>query len=192
MPDFSRLDLTATAFTPFDPNAPFVEVPDDLSERFEDASRAGYQNLGDGASTFDYNGTFHRTDPYNPHIGVVIQESQRVNGGGGDDHIATGGGDDVVYGGSGDDFLEGRDGNDRLYGGSGDDRLYGGLGDDRLYGGSGHDTLIGHEGGDLLSGGSGNDGLWGETVFSREDEGGRDTLSGGSGTTSSMAAGGAT
>ena len=158
---------------PFDPNQPSIEIPDYLSERFEDVSRAGYQNLGGGSSTFDYLGTFVRIDPSHPDRGVWLQESQSVSGQGGDDTIRTGGGDDTVYGGSGNDWIDGRGGNDRLYGGSGSDTLHGGDGNDHLWGGSGDDALYGEDGADRLYGGSGKDSLWGGS--------GDDVLDGGDG-----------
>ena len=62
-------------------------------------------------------------------------------------------------GGAGDDELRGNEDDDILEGGPGGDRLYGGNGDDELWGNEGDDILEGGDGGDELDGGGGVDWL---------------------------------
>ena len=66
-------------------------------------------------------------------ISRSVEISCLVDGGDGNDYLASG---------SGDDVLLGEDGNDLLLGGAGDDILIGGDGSDILYGGAGEDILI--------------------------------------------------
>lgn len=158
-----------------------VFTSDYIAELNENADKAGYQNLGSGADHFTYSGTTW-FDPIS-HRSFTLQFSQSVNGGAGNDVIATGGGSDSVYGGGGSDTINGWDGNDKIYGGSGDDDVRGGSGDDAVYGGSGNDAVTGDDGNDTLSGGSGNDVLYGAWGNDRLDGGsGNDVLNGGFGT----------
>ena len=138
------LDLTTTALTSFDLSRPLSKSRISSPNATPSSSRMMPRRLSEPrrrASRFDYQGTFVRTDPFNPNIGVTLQLSQSVNGGGGNDEISTGSADDIIYGGSGNDWLYGRGGDDKLYGGSGNDHLYGEDGNDTLSGGSGNDTL---------------------------------------------------
>ncbi|MFB8790886.1 MAG: calcium-binding protein [Potamolinea sp.] len=119
-------------------------------------------------------------------LGMIIlyglDESDSLNGGGGNDTLKGGSGSDRLSGGSGNDLLDGGLGKDRLGGGKGNDILNGGYGSDRLSGGQGNDSLnggygrdwlLGGDGNDILSGGFGNDLLLGGA--------GNDTVTGGSG-----------
>ncbi|ALN89881.1 M91 family zinc metallopeptidase [Lysobacter gummosus] len=94
-----------------------------------------------------------------------------VDGGAGDDKIATGAGADRIDGGLGNDDISTGAGRDDVFGNSGDDRLDAGSGDDVVYGGDGVDRLAGGDGVDFLEGGKGNDALDGGA--------GKDMLSGG-------------
>lgn len=94
-----------------------------------------------------------------------------VDGGAGDDKIATGAGNDRIDGGLGNDTVATGAGRDDLFGNSGDDRLDAGTGDDVVYGGDGADSLGGGDGVDFLEGGQGQDTL--------EGGAGKDMLSGG-------------
>ncbi|WP_308427538.1 calcium-binding protein [Saccharospirillum salsuginis] len=96
----------------------------------------------------------------------VVNHTDRLHGGEGNDTLSGLSGNDYLYGeagddsldgGTGNDYLEGGDGNDTLNAGSGSDELHGGAGDDTLYGNSGSNELYGGEGDDLLAGGTGND-----------------------------------
>ncbi len=100
----------------------------------------------------------------------VLNQSNFIDGGGGDDVIASlggndtvlgGGGDDVVLAGTGADVVFGQGGADRIYGEQGSDGLFGGAGADTLFGGAGDDTLLGGSGQDSLIGGAGDDVLGG-------------------------------
>lgn len=68
--------------------------------------------------------------------------SETVNGTGGNDIILGLDGDDELNGNAGDDVLIGGRGNDTLNGGNSDDRLIGGVGNDALSGGTGNDTYV--------------------------------------------------
>jgi hypothetical protein len=111
-----------------------------------------------------------------------IDDTIRMNGGGGSDRLTGGSGEDVLNGGSGNDVIFGLGGLDRLDGGSGNDQVYGGAGADRLLGDSGNDLLFGEAGNDRLDGGSGNDQLFGgDGDDFLIGGGGNDALSGGAG-----------
>ena len=71
--------------------------------------------------------------PGNFVSGAGTDTNWQIEGGAGDDTIATALGDDTVKGGSG---------NDRISTGGGDDVLWGNTGNDRLSGGGGKDTYI--------------------------------------------------
>lgn len=64
---------------------------------------------------------------------------------------------DTIDGGAGNDVIDAGEGNDSVLGGDGDDYLTGGAGVDTLIGGSGDDTLEGGAGGDYFDGGTGLD-----------------------------------
>ncbi|MBL6704817.1 MAG: VCBS repeat-containing protein [Planctomycetaceae bacterium] len=97
----------------------------------------------------------------------VIQDSDFLFGGAGNDTLLGSSGDDFLNGNSGDDSLSGAEGNDTLLGGGGDDTLSGGMGNDVLNGQSGNDVVNGDEGEDVIVFGGTGDGL--------------DTVDGGSG-----------
>ena len=80
-----------------------------------------------------------------------------VDGGNGNDNLASGPGPATVTGGAGDDTITAGPSKDRLDGGDGADRLAGGAGDDTLLGGNGADGLVGGPGNDTLDGGLGAD-----------------------------------
>jgi Ca2+-binding RTX toxin-like protein len=114
-----------------------------------------------------------------------------IDGGDGNDTIASLGGDDSVLGGvgndivlsnTGDDTVFGEQGQDTLLAGKGNDVVSGGLGDDVVYGDLGDDTLSGDDGNDIVLGGQGADSLSGgagdDTLLGGE---GSDTLIGGDG-----------
>ncbi|MGR3503493.1 calcium-binding protein [Pseudaestuariivita sp.] len=71
------------------------------------------------------------------------------------------GGDDRASGGSGNDILFGVDGTDTLSGGSGNDLIFGGTDASELRGGSGLDRIIGGPGDDTIIGGEDADSLEG-------------------------------
>lgn len=105
-----------------------------------------------------------------------------VDGGAGDDKIATGAGNDRIDGGLGNDEISSGAGRDDVFGNSGDDRLDAGAGDDVVYGGDGADRLAGGDGVDFLEGGQGNDTLEGGADKDMLSGGvGDDTLRGGEG-----------
>ncbi|MDC0934714.1 DUF4347 domain-containing protein, partial [Pirellulales bacterium] len=103
-----------------------------------------------------------------------------LDGGVGNDTIQGGGNEDVLSGGVGDDKLDGGAEADSLSGGDGDDELKGGDGDDKLDGGAGSDTLDGGAGEDVLFGGEKDyDKLEGGTdndTFVFEDDWGYDVV----------------
>ena len=124
----------------------------------------------------------------------------RIDGGEGDDLLATndggylsgGPGDDALIGSAAYDVLDGGPGDDRLAGGGYGDFMTGGSGDDVLFGGPGNDDLIG---GDADEGGAqaGQDRLFGEAGNDTLDDGddstqpasiGPDLIDGGTGTDS--------
>ncbi len=76
------------------------------------------------------------------------------------------------------DTLNGNGGDDFLFGGSGDDNLWGGSGKDQLFGGLGADTLHGDDGtgGDLLDGGTGNDTYYADDGDTIRDADGKGTI----------------
>ncbi len=81
---------------------------------------------------------------------MVDGTGNSLDGGAGDDTLASWGGDSALYGGAGNDVLfAGDGGGDTLEGGTGDDFLQGGAGDDKLVGGAGSDTLVGGDGNDV-------------------------------------------
>lgn len=117
-----------------------------------------------------------------PEAGGSAGTSDIIDGGNGNDTIATYGGDDSVTGGIGNDILLGNTGDDTLMGEDGNDTLLGGQGNDSVSGGSGNDILSGDVGDDTLSGGDGNDLLFGgQGADSLAGDAGDDTLLGGQG-----------
>lgn len=123
-----------------------------------------------------------------------------VEGGPGNDTLASSLPSFWLYGGGGNDFLEGRDGaqvlwgddgDDVAHGGAGDDLISGDVGDDRLYGGEGDDSIYGGyefvctpiAGTECLGKRTGNDQLFGEEGDDAlyYSGGGNDILDGGSG-----------
>lgn len=112
----------------------------------------------------------------------AIYKGVTVDGGAGNDSIATGSGNDLIVGGAGndsliggdgDDYLFGNDGNDKLAGGDANDYLDGGDGNDSLTGGGGDDTLLAGDGKDKLVAGVGNDNV--------DGGGGKDSIKTGAG-----------
>lgn len=101
-----------------------------------------------------------------------------IDGGAGNDYIASGDGADIVHGGDDDDDIVGMGGADWLFGDAGSDFIWGdgyasnptagsytpndAHGDDVLSGGAGNDVLVGQGGSDQLMGGAGDDWLWGD------------------------------
>jgi Ca2+-binding RTX toxin-like protein len=112
-----------------------------------------------------------------------------VDGGNGDDYIATSFGNDVIQGGLGEDQINASEGNntvwgdvqdqqavnagsndkistmggaDVVYGGGGNDEIALGAGADYAFGGFGNDTIGGEDGNDRLYGGDGNDVMSGD------------------------------
>jgi len=73
-----------------------------------------------------------------------------VDGGGGNDLLASGKGNDRLEGGEGNDYIQTGDGNDVLEGGAGDDVLRGDNGNDRMDGGPGNDTCTSGAGADTV------------------------------------------
>ncbi|MCU0571252.1 MAG: hypothetical protein MUF49_32385, partial [Oculatellaceae cyanobacterium Prado106] len=88
-------------------------------------------------------------------VGDLLIGTQDSNG------IDGKGGDDVILGLEDSDSLAGGSGNDQINGGSNADILVGGSGNDQLYGEQGRDTLNGLDGADVLSGGTEGDRLYG-------------------------------
>jgi hypothetical protein len=115
-------------------------------------------------------------------VGKIINVSDTILGGDGNDNLEGNDRNNTIYGGNGRDTILGGDGNDFAYGGLGDDFISGGTGIDNLEGNEGNDTILGddgddglagQEGDDSLIGGNGDDRLYGWT--------GNDTLYGESG-----------
>jgi Ca2+-binding RTX toxin-like protein len=139
--------------------------------------------------------------PASSSSGQTLSGSGTVQGGSGDDTIASDGGttylrgndgNDSIQGGAGFDDINGNKGNDVIDGGSGgsdwlvggqgDDQitahasgniLYGNLGNDTLAGGSDREILRGGQGDDVISAGGGDDWISGDR--------GDDTVTGGAG-----------
>ena len=76
-----------------------------------------------------------------PGGGTAGENSDTLEGGGGDDSLYGGWGDDTLKGGAGDDTLRGGPGADDLLGGDDDDTIHADLSDDQIDGGAGMDTL---------------------------------------------------
>jgi len=124
-----------------------------------------------------------------------------INGGSGDDGIDGGSGTDYISGNSGNDQIRGQEGDDFIGGGAGDDTVDGGAGNDVLAGGiqelvfeyplnegvaPGSDVVIGGDGDDWIVGDHGSrlsddEGLFLEVVGLEYENGGNDTIYGGSG-----------
>lgn len=143
--------------------------------------------------------TLHLTlDDGNDHVIARTELHATVDGGAGDDWIATGPAADEIRGGPGDDVMDGGPGGDVISGGSGIDTAdYAGRkarvivtldllpndgeqgegdtleGTEQVVGGSGGDILVGDDGPNALYGGPGDDALAGR--------GGEDVLVGGPG-----------
>ena len=81
---------------------------------------------------------------------TITFDTEKVNGGSGNDLIVGDGGFNVLWGGAGNDRLVGNGGNDFLFGVEGDDSLSGGSGDDYLQGGAGADDMAGDDGFDTV------------------------------------------
>lgn len=80
-----------------------------------------------------------------------------VNGGLGNDTIASGGGNDTIRGAEGNDFINAGLGDDSVLGGEGNDTIKGRGGADEIDGGNGDDSLAGTTGNDTLDGEAGSD-----------------------------------
>ena len=78
-----------------------------------------------------------------PGIITGSNQSETLDGRGGDDFLFGGNGNDVLLGGAGNDRLDGENGRDVLDGGTGNDILTGGHGGDSFVfkPGYGHDTI---------------------------------------------------
>ena len=96
--------------------------------------------------------------------------------------ISGGRGSDSITGAAGAQRIRGNPGNDVIDGGAGDDDLHGDDGDDMVIGGDGDDDVDGDEGADVSQGGPGDDQIGG-----RFNDGGADSLSGGTGLDSTTA-----
>ncbi|WP_017661585.1 calcium-binding protein [Baaleninema simplex] len=96
-----------------------------------------------------------------------------VDAAGGDDIVAGYAGDDSLLGDSGNDLLSGNQGDDSLLGEAGDDIAFGGQDNDYIDGGAGNDSLSGDLGDDIVRGGAGDDIAYGGE--------GNDTVEGGEG-----------
>ncbi len=81
---------------------------------------------------------------------TVTTDTEKVNGGSGNDRLVGSGGDNVLWGGAGNDTIEGQGGNDLIFGVEGDDLLRGGSGNDTIQGGLGADDMAGEDGLDTL------------------------------------------
>ena len=111
--------------------------------------------------------------------------NDHINCGDGDDTVHAGGGPDLIFGGDGGDSIWGDGGDDHVFGEFGSDSIFGGDGNDRLYGG--HTTLLEQgeytdtwDGDDSISGNTGNDRCNGQFGNDRvAGNGGRDRLFGG-------------
>ena len=77
-------------------------------------------------------------------------DTEKVNGGDGNDLIVGTGRFNSLWGGPGNDTLSGEGGNDFLIGFDGDDELNGGSGDDTMIGGLGADDFVGSDGIDTV------------------------------------------
>ena len=82
---------------------------------------------------------------------TVTVDTEKVNGGAGNDVLQGSGGRNVLYGGPGNDVLIGEGGADSLFGAEGNDSLAGGSGSDLLDGGVGTNDLEGGDGNDTLN-----------------------------------------
>ncbi|MFK7795094.1 MAG: cadherin domain-containing protein, partial [Gammaproteobacteria bacterium] len=117
---------------------------------------------GDGSNTLQFvevgNVDYGGTAVDNIQLVEILESSDELSGGAGDDSI---------YGGAGEDQINGESGNDQLFGGDDTDTIDGGVGDDIINGGAGND---------VLSGGDGND------IFIFDQGDGSDYVDGGAGT----------
>ena len=93
--------------------------------------------------------------------GTSPDEAITVDGGAGDDIIATGSANDLILGGSGNDTINGGAGDDVIIGGSGNDTVVGAPGHDTAFLGSGQDTFVWNpgDGSDVVDGGTGTDAM---------------------------------
>ncbi len=82
---------------------------------------------------------------------TVTVDTEKVNGGAGNDVLQGSGGRNVLFGGPGNDVLLGEGGADSLFGAEGNDSLAGGSGSDLLDGGTGTNDLEGGDGNDTLN-----------------------------------------
>ena len=89
---------------------------------------------------------------------------------------------DTIYGGPGNDVLRGMEGDDDIYGEDGDDNIEGFNGADDIWGGNGNDDIDGGDGADNIRGEGGND------VLKPIQDGFVDTVDGGTGTDTCLAA----
>ena len=87
----------------------------------------------------------------------ILQYTEDIYGGSGNDILVGHDDDDILNGGEGDDFFDGGNGNDTFHGGTGNDTIWGWTGNDLINGGEGDDTLVGHDDDDILNGEEGND-----------------------------------
>lgn len=105
-----------------------------------------------------------------------------IDGGEGDDIVATGDGGELkggpgrdrLVGSSAYESMDGGPGDDELSGGGAGDFLAGGPGDDVLHGGAGNDTIVGG-GGALETSPAGSDQLYGEDGIDSLDDGDSDS-----------------
>jgi Ca2+-binding RTX toxin-like protein len=91
----------------------------------------------------------------------------------------------VFYGDGGNDYIVGQGLNDLINGGRHNDYVAGGAGADLLFGDFGNDTVLGGTGNDILGGGFGEDlvdgGDGNDVIYSTEEDGPMDDISGGAG-----------
>ena len=126
-----------------------------VKQAFEDL-KAKLPEAPPGLTVLDVGG-----ETFQSNAGVQIVQGGRgdddVASGKGNDRVAGDRGDDTIDGGGGKDQLAGDEGNDVMSGGGGADTMEGGAGDDMMDGGRGKDIMAGGEGADTMIGGGGKD-----------------------------------
>jgi Ca2+-binding RTX toxin-like protein len=130
---------------------------DDVMAVTQNGARTVFARISPGPFNVDM-GTVERltitsfagNDSLTTGEGVTLPMS--VDGGPGDDSLATGDGADLLNGGDGNDTLNGNGGGDRIVGDRGADTMNGGAGDDTLVwnNGDGSDVMNGDDGVDRI------------------------------------------
>ncbi len=155
-----RLDLSSFDFLYDVSQLSIVPTSDGAEITFADEVLRIISDDGQSLSVLD----FENPDILNIDRPPLLNVSQTLDGGAGDDVLNGISGDDTISGFGGNDILSGGAGADLLDGGDGDDTLDGGVGHDILRGGDGRDLVFGGADDDFVSGGDGGDTIYGDDI----------------------------